>query len=181
MWNTPCKEIHILWVGLRPTAHVIWFRNKNTHERTTGPGSGYSNIWWIIMAFDWNMYVCVLLWDMWPSLGKCVLPCDSWRFPEGSLHTFQDIPEMKQITEKSTQLMRVWLLSESLDLDHLGDKYLFGKLTEIISSFLQWWDKSRMPLTKSLLALTYTRPASIIPLHSFTNWWTERQKTQQCL
>lgn len=43
------------------------------------------------------------------------------------------------------------------------------RLTEIISSFLHCWDRSRMPLTKSLLALTYVFPASIIPLHSFTS------------
>lgn len=43
------------------------------------------------------------------------------------------------------------------------------RLTEIISSFLHCWDRSRMPLTKSLLALTYAFPASSIPLHSFTS------------
>lgn len=104
--------------------------------------------------------------------GKHVLPCDSWRFPEGSRHIFRDIPVMKQIIEKSTQLMKVCPLLETFT-----KKYLSGKLTEIISSSLQWWDKSRMPLMKSLLALMYARPASIIPLHSFTNWWTETEHT----
>ena len=42
-------------------------------------------------------------------------------------------------------------------------------LTEIISSFLHCWERSRIPLTKSLLAVTYAFPASIIPLHSFTS------------
>lgn len=53
-------------------------------------------------------------------------------------------------------------------------------LTEIVSSFLHCWDKSRMPLTKSLLALTYVFPASIIPLHSFTSCGAETPHTS-CL
>lgn len=49
-------------------------------------------------------------------------------------------------------------------------KWTCQNLTEIISSFLHCWDRSRMPLTNSLLALMYAFPASIIPLHSFTSW-----------
>lgn len=48
-------------------------------------------------------------------------------------------------------------------------------LTEIIWSFWQCWDRSRIPLTKSLLAPTYAFPASIIPLQSFTSWGGDRR------
>lgn len=37
MRNTPCKDVHVLRVELRPTAHVIRIQNKNTHERSVGP------------------------------------------------------------------------------------------------------------------------------------------------
>lgn len=52
-----------------------------------------------------------------------------------------------------------------------------GFLTEIISSFWQCWDRSRIPLTNSLLAPTYAFPASIIPLQSFTSWGDRRSET----
>lgn len=45
-----------------------------------------------------------------------------------------------------------------------------GVLTEVTWSLWQCWDRSRIPLTNSLLAPTYAFPASIIPLQSFTSW-----------
>lgn len=53
MGNTPCKEIHVLWFELRPTACVIWCHNKNTHER--------ARLWQHMMNHygPWLKCVCV--------------------------------------------------------------------------------------------------------------------------
>lgn len=45
--------------------------------------------------------------------------------------------------------------------------------TSMTSSLVDCWASSRIPLTNCLLAALYAFPASIIPIHSFTNYKEE--------
>lgn len=74
MQNTPCKDIHVLRVELRPTAHVICFHNKNTHERSAGPARLQQHM---MNYYELYMCVCVFLSHICEHAGTSVLPCDS--------------------------------------------------------------------------------------------------------